>query len=210
MTAPIVHVQYDSLARQHATARLGMWIFLGSELMLFAGLLALYAAYRYAYADDFHAASAHANLLIGTINTYVLLTSSLTVALAIDATRRGRPAQTVRFLAITIVLGLTFDVLKGVEYAGHLAEGIAPGHAYTFAGLPAHGAVLYFTLYYLLTGLHALHVTGGLVVLIWLARRARRGDFTPESYLALELGGLYWHLVDVVWLFLWPLLYLIR
>lgn len=205
-----VHVQYDSLARQHATARLGMWVFLGSESLLFAGLFALYAAYRFAYPVEFHQASAHANLVIGTVNTYVLLTSSLTVALAIHATRQGNRRRTVALLVATIALGLVFDVLKTVEYAGHIAEGLSPGPYYDFSELPSHGVVLYVTLYYLLTGLHALHVTGGVVVLIWLALRARRGDFTPESHIALELGGLYWHLVDLVWIFLWPLLYLIR
>lgn len=207
---PVVQIQYDSLARQHATARLGMWVFLGSESLLFAGLLALYAAYRFLFSAEFHAASAHANLVIGTVNTYLLLTSSLTMALAIHATRQGRRRRTVLFLLATIALGLGFDVLKTVEYAGHLSEGLAPGGYYAYEGLAAHGVVLYVTLYYLLTGLHALHVTGGLCVLAWLAVRARRGDFTPGAHIALELGGLYWHLVDLVWIFLWPLLYLIR
>ena len=208
MKAP--EVQFDSLERQHATARLGIWVFLGSELLLFAGLLTLFAAYRFQYPAEFRAASAHANVMIGSINTFVLLTSSLTVALAIHAARHAHRGRIVMFLAITIALGIAFDVLKGIEYAEHLREGIAPGHYYAFDALPAHGAVLYFTLYYLLTGLHAIHVTGGVVVLIWLAVKARRGDFTPDSHIALELGGLYWHLVDVVWLFLWPLIYLIR
>ena len=205
----LVHIQYDSLARQHATARLGMWVFLGSEVLLFAGLLALYAAYRFAYPAEFHAASTHANLVIGTVNTYILITSSLTMALAIHATRHGNRRRTVALLGATIALGLAFDVLKTIEYAQHLADGIAPGVYYAFGELPAHGVVLYVTLYYLLTGLHALHVTGGVGVLVWLAVRARRGDFTPGSHIALELGGLYWHLVDLVWIFLWPLLYLI-
>jgi cytochrome c oxidase subunit 3 len=207
----VTHVaaQYDSLARQHATARLGMWIFLGSETLLFAGLFALYAAYRFAYPAEFHAAASHANLALGTINTYLLLTSSLTMALAIHATRDGRRRRTVALLLATIALGLAFDALKAIEYAEHLAEGLAPGAAYAFAGLPARGVALYVTLYYLLTGLHALHVTGGVVMLGWLTWRARRGEFTPASHIALELGGLYWHLVDLVWIFLWPLLYLI-
>jgi cytochrome c oxidase subunit III len=209
MNSP-VHVQYESLARQHTTARLGMWVFLSSESLLFAGLFALYAAYRFAYPAEFYAASSHANLVIGTVNTYILLTSSLTVALAIHATRQGQRRRTVALLIATIVFGLAFDVLKFVEYAGHLSEGLAPGAYYAFDALPARGVVLYVTLYYLLTGLHALHVTGGVIVLIWLARRAHRGDFTPRSHIALELGGLYWHLVDLVWIFLWPLLYLIR
>ena len=205
-----VHVQYESLERQHATARLGMWIFLASESLVFAGLFALYAAYRFEYPLEFHRASTHANLVIGTVNTYILLTSSLTMALAIHAARHDHRRRTVALLGATIAFGLAFDVLKVVEYAGHLAEGIAPGTYYTFGELPAHGVVLYVTLYYLLTGLHALHVTGGVAVLVWLAIRAHRGAFTPRSCIALELGGLYWHLVDLVWIFLWPLLYLIR
>ena len=208
-TATRVHFQYDSLERQHATAQLGMWVFLGSESLLFAGLFALYAAYRFAFPAEFHAASAHANLLIGTINTYILLTSSLTMALAIHATKQGNRRRTVALLGATIAFGLAFDVLKLVEYVGHLREGLAPGAYYAYDALSAHGVVLYVTLYYLLTGLHALHVTGGVGVLIWLAVRARRGDFTPHSHIALELGGLYWHLVDLVWIFLFPLLYLI-
>ncbi|HET9626920.1 MAG TPA: cytochrome c oxidase subunit 3 family protein [Kofleriaceae bacterium] len=204
-----LHEQYDSLPRQHATARLGMWIFLGSESLLFAGLFALYAAYRFTYPAEFHAASQHANVVLGTINTYLLLTSSLTVALAIHATQRGERRRSVVLLAITIGLGLAFLALKAMEYAEHLADGIAPGHYYTFDAIPAHGAVLYFTLYYLLTGMHALHVTGGLCALAWLAWRTWRGDFSPDAHIALELGGLYWHLVDLVWIFLWPLIYLI-
>ena len=204
-----LEVQYDTLARQHATARLGMWIFLASESLLFAALFALYAAYRFVYPAEFHAAAAHANVLLGTINTYLLLTSSLTVALAIHATKLGQRRRALLLLAITIGFGVAFEVLKGVEYAGHLADGIAPGGYYSFSGLPAHGAVLYFTLYYLMTGLHALHVLGGLCALAWLWVRLYRGRIGAANYLSLELGGLYWHLVDLVWIFLWPLIYLV-
>ncbi|HEY0190944.1 MAG TPA: cytochrome c oxidase subunit 3 family protein [Kofleriaceae bacterium] len=205
----VVHEQYESLERQHDTARLGMWLFLGSESLLFAGLFALYAAYRFVYPAEFHAAAAHANVVLGSINTYLLLTSSLTVALAIHAVRRGQRRRSVALLATTMALGVAFLVLKGLEYAEHLRDGIAPGAYYHAAGPAPHGTVLYVTLYYLLTGMHALHVTGGLCMLGWLAWRARRGDFTPESHIALELGGLYWHLVDLVWIFLWPLIYLV-
>ncbi len=203
-------VQYDSLERQHATARLGMWVFLASETLLFAGLFALYAAYRIRYPAEFHAAAAHAEVAIGTVNTYILLTSSLTVALAIAAVQRGRRRRALLLLATTIALGVTFEVLKGLEYGHHLAEGLAPGGYYAYAPLPAHGAVLYFTLYYLLTGLHALHVAGGLVRARSGCRGGSGGAGSPRSsHLALELGGLYWHLVDLVWIFLWPLFYLV-
>lgn len=201
--------QYESIARQHATARVGMWLFLGSESMLFAGLLALFAAYRISYPVAFYEAAKHANLVLGTINTYVLLTSSLTVALALHATELGKRRASVAWLLVSIALGATFDVLKIVEYAQHVGEGFSFGHYYTSTLLPTP-AVLYFTLYYALTGLHALHVTAGIVVLIWLALKVRRGDFTPASHVAFENGALYWHLVDLVWIFLWPLLYLLR
>ena len=204
-----LEVQYDTLDRQHATARLGMWVFLASESLLFAALFALYAAYRFIYPAEFHAAAAHANVLLGTINTYILLTSSLTVALSIHETKHGRRRRALILLAITIALGVAFEVLKLVEYGLHLEDGIAPGGYYSYAALPAHGAVLYFTLYYLMTGLHALHVLGGLGALAWLWLRLYRGKIAADSYLALELGGLYWHLVDLVWIFLWPLLYLV-
>jgi cytochrome c oxidase subunit 3 len=213
MSAPEseLELQYESRGQQEASARLGMWVFLASELMLFAGLLALYAAYRFTYPAEFRAAAGHANVVIGTTNTYVLITSSLTVALALHAAHRGRRRLVGLLLIVTALLGVGFDVLKGIEYAEHLRQGIAPGTAYAFAALPGHGAALYFTLYYALTGLHALHVTVGIGVIVWLARRALRGDFAPgRSTVALELGGLYWHLVDVVWIFLWPLLYLVK
>jgi cytochrome c oxidase subunit 3 len=195
---------------QHATARRRVWLVLGAEVLSFAGLLALYTAFRFIYPVQFHAASTHANLAIGTVDTYLLLTSSLTMALAIHATRRNRRRHTVALLGATIALGLAFDVLKGIEYGGQFAGALDPaGHA-AFGARPLHGVVLYVTMYYLLTGLHALLVTGGLCVLAWLAMRAQRGDFTPRSHLSLELGGLYWHLIDLEWIFLWPLLYLIR
>jgi cytochrome c oxidase subunit 3 len=192
-------------APRDATLRLGMWIFLASEALLFAGLFALYAAYRWAYPAEFHAAAAHANVVLGTINTYVLLTSSLTVALAVAAARARRRRRAVVLLAVTVGLALAFDALKAVEYAEHLAAGFAPGRHYAFAALPARGVALYVTLYFLLTGLHAVHVTGGAVALAWLAWRTHRG----AAPIGLELGALYWHLVDLVWIFLWPMLYLI-
>ncbi len=195
--------QYDSLEHRHATAKLGMWVFLASESLLFAGLVAVFAAYRHAFPAEFAAAAAHADLAIGTANTYLLLTSSLTIALALHAARHARVRRARLLVAVTIGFGLAFLLLKGIEYGHHLSEGIAPGGWYAFAALPARGHALYFTLYYLLTGLHALHVIAGIVVLALFARRV-------EAVSRLELGALYWHLVDLVWILLWPLLYLVR
>lgn len=205
-----LHEQYEDLHKQAHAARLGMWLFLSSELLLFAGLFALYGAYRVEYAKDFTAAMTHSSLALGTINTFVLVTSSFTMAWAIHVTRAGRPERAPFFLGLTILLGLVFLGIKAVEYGDHLRHGIAPGAHYSFAELPGHGPKLFFTLYYFMTGLHGLHVVGGVCALGWLALRARRGDFLPDRHVALELGGLYWHLVDLVWLFLWPLLYLVR
>jgi cytochrome c oxidase subunit 3 len=202
--------QFEDFEQQHAAARFGMWIFLVSELMLFAGLFALYAAYRVLYPADFAAAAGHDDVIIGTSNTAVLLTSSLAVALALHAARLERPRAAMWLLLASIALGLLFLTLKGVEYAEHFRDGIFPGAAYHYAAMPAPGARIFFTLYFLTTGLHALHVTAGLVILGWLAVGCAHGRYTPASHTALELGGLYWHLIDIVWIFLWPMLYLLH
>jgi cytochrome c oxidase subunit 3 len=202
--------QFDTLERQAHAARLGMWAFLASEALLFAGLFTLYAAYRAMYGAEFVAAAAHDDLVLGTTNTVVLITSSFTVAASIQATRAGRPRAATRLLLGSIGLGVVFLVLKAIEYAEHVREGALPGPAYHLAALPTLGANVFFGLYWSMTGLHALHVCAGLAVLAWLARLSARGAFTPAAHTTLELGGLYWHLVDVVWIFLWPLLYLAR
>jgi cytochrome c oxidase subunit 3 len=189
--------------RDHAL-QLGVWVFLGSETLLFAGLFALYTAYRAEYRAEFADAIHHNSAAIGTANTLVLIVSSFFVASAIYALRGGRRRACVAMIGVAIALGATFLSLKGIEYGRHFADGIRPGHLHS-AALPTHGGQLFFALYYLMTGLHALHVTAGMIVLGWLARRAWR---LGRSELELELGGLYWHLVDVVWIFLWPLLYL--
>lgn len=203
---------FEDLPKQAHAARLGMWTFLASELMLFAGLFALYAAYRTGYPAEFREAARRANLAIGTINTYVLVTSSFFAAMSVAAVRRGRNAAAGGLLFATVALGLAFAALKGVEYSRHFAEGIAPGAFYRFAELPARGARIFFTLYFVMTGLHALHVLAGAAILAWIGGRALRGAYGPErhEHTGLELGTLYWHLVDLIWLFLWPMFYLLR
>jgi cytochrome c oxidase subunit 3 len=204
------HEQFYDLVTQRASARLGMWVFLGSETRLFAGLFALYVAYRLMYHDEFSAGVAHNNQLFGTINTLVLLTSSLTVALAIAALRAGRPKRVGLLLLLTLLLASAFLVIKGFEYSHHFAEGIYPGTSYQFAELDTRGAKLFFTLYYFMTGLHALHVIAGMGVIGLLALLHWRRPYGAADHLPVELGGLYWHLFDAVWIFLWPLFYLIR
>lgn len=210
MRAPHLYEQFEDLDKQAHAGRLGMWAFLASELLLFAGLLTLYAAYRVMYPVDFALAVSHDDVAIGTANTLVLITSSFTVALSLHAVRRGRDRRAGALLVFSIACGLLFLFLKGLEYRHHFHEGIYPGAAYRFASLPGGGARAFFTLYFLMTGLHALHVIAGLTILAWLAAGALRGAYSPARFIHVELGALYWHLVDVVWIFLWPMLYLMH
>jgi cytochrome c oxidase subunit 3 len=206
---PLVAEHFESLARQHHAVRLGMWIFLSSETLLFAALFALFAAYRAMYPAEFLAASHHNNVVIGTANTAILITSSFSVAWALHAVRHGARRVGALSLGITVTLGAVFLALKMLEYADHFRHGIYPGAHYAFEELPSHGANMFFTLYYFLTGLHALHVIGGMTFLALLIRPVVRGWFSEAHHVPLENGALYWHLVDLIWIFLWPLLYLV-
>jgi cytochrome c oxidase subunit 3 len=208
VSAPVLGEQYPDLARQEHTLELGMWIFLTSEALLFAALFALYAGYRTMYGSDFAEAIQGNTRWFGTGNMYILLTSSLTAALSVGAVRRGRNGRAALLLCATAVLGLLFLLVKGVEYAHHVHEGSLPGPYYHDEKMPTFGANRFFTLYWVMTGFHALHVTGGVCVVLWMAVHALRGRYTPERHARLEMGTLYWHLVDVIWIFLWPLLYL--
>lgn len=200
--------QFDDLAQREHALRLAMWVFLASELLLFAGLFALYSGYRVMYPAEFAESAARNAVYIGTANTLVLITSSLTVALTVHAARTSRFRLLSALLAVTIVLGLLFLVLKGVEYARHYREGLLPGVYYRASAQPSYGARRFWTLYWVTTGLHALHVTAGLAVLTWMLARSLARAYTPAEHVFLELGTLYWHLVDIIWIFLWPLLYL--
>jgi cytochrome c oxidase subunit 3 len=241
--------QFDTLEQQKESATLGMWSFLATEIMLFGGVFMAYFAYRWAYPQVFVDGSHHLDMVLGTINTVVLLCSSLTVALAVNAAEEGRRKTVVWLLLFTIVLGLTFLGIKGVEYyekfshclapASH--ECLVPGRWFHFpeeeAVAGAHGAAeagaygaeaarveetsamtstanrphqLFFLLYFIATGLHAVHMVVGVSVIAVIARLAWIGRFSKEYYNPVEIGGLYWHLVDIVWVFLFPLFYLIH
>ncbi len=208
MSPPRLAVQFQSLEVQAHAARLGMWLFLASELLLFGGLFALYAAYRILHGADFLAAAGHNSRTLGTVNTVVLISSSFTVAMAVHAMRGERPRRAALLLGLTILLALGFLAVKAIEYRAHIAAGILPGVYYRAAGPATAGAHTFFTLYYFMTGLHGLHVVGGMAALSWLTRRAWRRLDSAQHHVPLELGALYWHLVDLVWIFLWPLLYL--
>jgi len=201
---------FDSMATQNHASRLGMWLFLGTEVLLFAGLFLGYSVYRHFYHDTFRAASHHLSLTLGTVNTIVLITSSFTVAMALYAVKKGNSKAAAGLLVFTILSAVAFLCIKGVEYHEKFQEGALPGkwfHFHEMQGFPA--ANMFYTVYFLTTGLHAFHVIVGMAVLIWVLRRTIRGDFDKDYYIPVELGGLYWHLVDLVWIFLFPLLYLI-
>lgn len=187
--------------RRHAF-RVGVWLAIASEALLFAGLFMLYASYRSEHAAAFHVAAAEDVSWIGGTNTMVLLTSSFAMAVAIHRAREGRRRAARGWTVVVMLLGCAFLALKGYEWSLHLREGVAPGSA---GDLQIRGAILFFTLYYLMTGLHALHVILGLALVWWARRRVKRS----EDPLALELVGVYWHFVDLIWVFLWPLFYLV-
>jgi cytochrome c oxidase subunit 3 len=199
---------FEDLAQQGHAARLGMWIFLGTEILLFGGLFVGYAYYRALFGESFHAASRHLDVGLGTIETVVLITSSLFAVLGLHFLRVARIGRSVLFLSLTVTMGLLFLVLHGVEYAHEFQERILPGSHYHFAELPTQGANLFFTLYFLMTGLHGLHVIAGSLLVGGAAVWVARGKILPIYSTPLDVVTLYWHLVDILWIFLYPLLYL--
>jgi cytochrome c oxidase subunit 3 len=194
--------------RDDAGSRMGMWLFLFTELILFGGLFLVYAVYRFQYGDAFHLAARELDTFVGTVNTIILLTSSLTVALSIIAMRQGKRALAVVFVAMTILLAGAFLVNKYFEWGHKIALGIYPGSAELLKR--SSGEILYFGLYYVMTGLHALHVVIGMVILAVVGVMTARGTISAAAPVRLEAGGLYWHLVDIIWIFLFPLFYLLH
>jgi cytochrome c oxidase subunit 3 len=201
--------QFDDAEQQHDASTLGMWVFLVTEIMFFAGMFTVYVAYRSLYPGAFAHASRHLDIVLGTINTTVLISSSLTMALAVHAAQIGRRQALLIFLVLTIVLGSTFLGIKGFEYAHKFHEGLVPGPAFRYTGPDAGQQQLFFSIYFAMTGLHAVHMIIGIGILSVLIAQARRGRFGAAYYTPVELSGLYWHFVDIVWIFLFPLLYLI-
>lgn len=202
------HAESGHAHRDDVGSRIGMWLFLFTELILFGGLFIAYVVYRFRFPEEFHLAAMELDTLVGTVNTLILLTSSLTVAMSITALRQGRKGLSAFLLSGTLVLGLAFLVNKYFEWGHKFDAGLYPQSAAMLA-LP-QGEILYFGLYYVMTGLHALHVVIGLVILGVMLRGVLRGTVTPEHPLRLEVGGLYWHLVDIIWIFLFPLFYLLH
>ncbi len=206
-TAETVERLLRQSRERHARAKFGMWVFLVTEVLFFAGMFLLYAAYRDRYAADFAIAAQRLHPVEGTANTLILLTSSASIALAVSALRMGHVRHSVRLQGVTLVLGAAFLGVKYWEWSGLIAEGFFPGS--TAIAALSHGQILFCSLYFMMTGLHALHVMAGLGVIGTATALTLEGRLGPERFTLLENGGLFWHLVDGIWIYLWPLFYLV-
>jgi cytochrome c oxidase subunit 3 len=200
--------QFADLRQQQEVAHLGMWVFLATEVLFFGGMLLLYFAYRLGYPAGFAEAARHTEIVIGTINTAVLLTSSFAVAWAVAAARENEGRLTAVLLGIAALLGVVFIGLKAVEYLKEYHEHLVPGLNFSFPGAEAASVELFFIFYFIATGLHAVHLSVGIVVLAVMARRSAKGPMTPHLLNSVTVSGLYWHFVDAVWIFLFALIYL--
>jgi cytochrome c oxidase subunit 3 len=220
--APLAH-HFENLEQQHEANTLGMWMFLATEVMFFGGLFTGYAIYRTKYAEDFQAASERLIVWLGGVNTAVLICSSLTMALALYSARIGNRTALIGFLGGTMFLGSVFLGIKAVEYDIDYKENLIPGFGFDFNkghestpsasaehSVNVQHAELFFVFYFVMTLVHALHMVVGLGVLLVLLILSMRGRYSAEYFTPIEVAGLYWHFVDIIWVFLFPLLYLIR
>ncbi|MGD9846069.1 MAG: cytochrome c oxidase subunit 3 [Variibacter sp.] len=200
--------QYATLSQQHGAARLGMWTFLATEVLFFGGVLLAYVVYRYGYPAAFAEAARHTHIAIGAANTAILLTSSFLVAWGVEAAKHGFGRFAALLLWSAAASGLVFMALKGYEYRLELSESLFPDDGFAITGSIAGGARLFFVFYFIATALHALHVAIGIAVLAAIGARARGGAYSPAYHAPLTVAGLYWHFVDMVWIFLFALIYL--
>jgi len=193
--------------RDDIGARMGMWIFIFTELLLFGGLFLVYAIYRNAFSDDFHTAAAELNVIFGAVNTVILLVSSMTIAMSITAIQKGDKKLALVLIGITLLAALAFLVNKYFEWGHKIHLGIYPGS--DLLTQMNRGELLFFGLYYFMTGLHGFHIVVGMILLSIIFFKVKSGSINSDKYVLLENGGLYWHLVDLIWIFLFPLMYLI-
>jgi len=193
--------------KDYEGAKLGMWIFLFTEILLFGGLFLLYGMYRAKFPGEFHEGGGHLNVFLGVLNTVVLLTSSFTMAMAITALQKGKKNLSVALIFTTVGFALLFMVDKYIEWSHEIANHIYPSSEWMHQNM-SPGENIFFGLYYLMTGLHGIHVVIGIILLTVMGVLVYKGKITKNDYIALENSGLYWHLVDIIWIFLLPLFYL--
>ncbi len=213
MSSLLAH-HFDDLEQQYDAASLGMWTFLVTEVLFFGGLFTGYAVYRFAYPLGFAEGSLHLDVALGTVNTTVLLLSSLTMALAVHGAQTGHRRALVGLLTATILLGCVFLAIKLFEYHDKFEHHLVPGHAFMLdhpelKGVDPRHVELYYLFYFVMTSLHALHMVIGVVAVGILTVFSAQGRYSPQYHTPIEMIGLYWHFVDIVWVFLFPLLYLI-
>ena len=205
MSEKKVHVEVH---RDDEASKLGMWLFIFTELLLFGGLLLVYSVFRAEYPANFHEGSLELSVTIGAINTIALLISSMTVAMALTAIQKDNKKLALALISITLILATVFLINKYVEWGAKFEHGLYPGSP--LMKYLDRGHLLYFSLYFFMTGLHALHIIVGMVLLTICLFKVRSGNVNSKSYIHLENGALYWHLVDLIWIFLFPLMYLIN
>lgn len=204
MSGEEIHVEAH---RDDEGAKLGMWLFIFTELLLFGGLFLVYSVYRAKYPQNFHEGSLELSVTIGAINTIALLFSSMTIAMALTAIQKNNPKLSMRLIAITLLMACLFLFNKYIEWGAKFDHGLYPGSS-LMATLD-RGDLLFFSLYFFMTSLHALHIIVGMVLLVMCYIKIKNGNLHSQKYVNLENGALYWHLVDLIWIFLFPLLYLI-
>ena len=207
---PAQQHHFDTMEQQAEASTLGMWIFLVTEVMFFGGLILAYTLYRIWYPTAWALGSEELNIYLGGFNTIVLIGSSLTMALGVRAAQTGAQRATVGWLLFTMALGLTFLVVKFFEYKEKFERFHVPGPNFRFEGPESPHVQIFFSLYFALTGVHALHMIIGVGLMSVITTMAYRKRFSPEWHTPVELAGLYWHFVDIVWIFLFPLLYLVH
>ncbi len=205
---PVAH-HFESREQEFDSAKLGMWFFLAQEILFFGGLFCAYAIYRSWYPDMFREAASHLNWKLGALNTVFLISSSFTMALAVRAAQVSDQKNLQRNLLITILFACGFLVVKYFEYSAKFDHHILPGSHFAAHGFHFDRAHIFIGIYFVATGLHGLHVLIGIGILAWMLKKARKGNFNSEYFTPIEITGLYWHLVDLIWIFLFPLLYLI-
>jgi cytochrome c oxidase subunit 3 len=205
----VVAPYFRDIEQQRQANMLGMWVFLATEVMFFGGIFVVYSAYRLAYPEAFAEASRELDIVLSTINTFVLLCSSLTMAMAVHSAQTDKKKALVTFLLLTILLGTIFLGIKVVEYGEKFQHHLVPGSSFIFHEPYADQAQMFFSLYFATTGLHAIHMIVGVVILLYFTYRALRNHFSSLNYDPVEMVGLYWHFVDIAWVFIFPLYYLI-
>jgi cytochrome c oxidase subunit III len=205
------HLQhhFSDSSQQKESAKLGMWLFLLTEILLFGGLFCAYAIFRAWYPEMFINAHRELNQVLGAINTLVLITSSLTMALSIHSLQINKSKRAAGYLALTLLFATIFLVIKYFEYSHKIHLGQLPGKFYTYAGLEGTNPHIFFSIYFTMTGLHGIHILIGMIIIAVMMIKSAQNKFSSDYYTPVELTGLYWHLVDLIWIFLFPLLYLI-